>query len=231
MPNTLNDMGLYRGQEGKCPYLPGKVCQMDFFESGSLPEDVYEILLAHGFRRSGNIFYQNACPGCGECVQMRVPVASFAPSGSQKRALRKNGDISLSVAPAEFREDVFALYRRYSAFKHGRNKERKETFRGFLCESPVDTRMTLYHAGDTLAAVGWVDVLPRGLSSVYFAFEPEFARRSLGVFSVLREIELARSMGLEHYYLGFVVEGSPKMAYKAAFRPHQRLIEGAWTWF
>ncbi|MDR1625552.1 MAG: arginyltransferase, partial [Spirochaetia bacterium] len=60
---------------------------------------------------------------------------------------------------------------------------------------------------------------------------PEFARRSLGVFSVLREIELARSMGLEHYYLGFMVEGSPKMAYKAAFRPHQRLIEGAWTWF
>jgi arginine-tRNA-protein transferase len=203
---------------------------MDFFQSGSMPEDVYEILLGHGFRRSGNLFYQNICPGCGECAQMRVPVASFAPSRSQKRTLRKNGDIGLSVVRAEFRKDVFDLYRRYSAFKHDKN-EGEETFRSFLCESPIDTRITLYHAGDTLAAAGWVDVLPRGLSSVYFAFEPDFASRSLGVFSVMREIELAKSMGLDYYYLGFVVENSPKMAYKAAFRPHQRLVEGTWAWF
>jgi arginine-tRNA-protein transferase len=204
---------------------------MDFFQSDSLPEDVYEILLGHGFRRSGRIFYQNVCPGCGECVQMRVPVASFAPSGSQKRALRKNGDISLSTVRAEFREDVFGLYRRYTAFKHGKNNASEKNFRDFLCDSPLDSRMTLYHAGSALAAAGWVDVLPGGLSSVYFAFEPELARRSLGVFSVLREIELAKSMGLDYYYLGFVVEGSPKMAYKAAFGPHQRLVKGTWTWF
>jgi arginine-tRNA-protein transferase len=129
---------------------------------------------------------------------------------------------------AEFREDVFALFRRYGAYKHEKDEDEK-TFRGFLCDSPLDTRMTLYHNTATLVAAGWIDVLPQGLSSVYFAFEPDFARRSLGVFSVVKEIELAKNMGLEFYYLGFVVDDSPKMGYKAAYRPHQRLCGGRWT--
>jgi arginine-tRNA-protein transferase len=158
---------------------------------------------------------------------MRVPVSRFAPTRSQTRAVHKIKDVSVTMAPVQFREDVFALYRRYSLFKHEKD-ETPETFRRFLCDSPLDTRMTLYHIQDTLIAAGWVDVLPGGLSSVYFAFEPDFARRSLGVFSVVKEIELAKNMGLEFYYLGFVVEGSPKMGYKAAYRPHERLRDGQW---
>ncbi|MDR1317951.1 MAG: arginyltransferase [Spirochaetales bacterium] len=229
MPDRNETLVLYRGHTHKCPYLPRRVCQMEFLTRGDLPGEVYEALLGQGFRRSGNMFYRNVCPGCAECVQMRIPVASFVPSGSQKRVVRKNADVRISIVPAEFRTDVFDLYQRYCAFKHGENGDDKNAFRGFLCDSPLDTRMTLYHAGGVLAAVGWIDVLPRGLSSVYFAFEPEFARRSPGIFSIVREIGIAKSMGLDYYYLGFLVEASPKMSYKAAFGPHERLIGGEWV--
>ncbi|MDR1932315.1 MAG: arginyltransferase [Spirochaetales bacterium] len=230
MSDENNNIILYRTPGEECPYLPGRIWRTDFFQSGSLPGDVYEILLGHNFRRGGDAFYQNVCRGCAECVQLRIPVAAFTPSRSQKRVVRKNRDISLSLVPVEFREDVCDLYLRYSVFKHDKNED-EETFRSFLCVSPLDTRMSLYHAGDTLVAAGWLDVLPGGLSSVYFAFEPEFARRSLGVFSVIKEIELAKTMGLDYYYLGFYVANSPKMEYKAAFRPQQRLIEGKWLEF
>jgi arginine-tRNA-protein transferase len=225
------DIYLSKSRGTDCPYLAGKVWTTEFFEARCVPESFYEALLNGGFRRSGGLFYRNICGGCTECRQMRIPVSRFVPTDSQKRSVRKNADVRLELARAEFREDVFALYKRYCAYQHDKADESERDFRLFLCASPLDTRMSLYYAGEKLIAAGWLDFLPAGLSSVYFAFEPEEARRSLGVFSVMREIALAREMGLPYYYLGFIVEDSPKMSYKAAFRPQERLIDERWTEF
>jgi len=130
-----------------------------------------------------------------------------------------------------FRRDVYELYLRYVEYKHGRTEKDEEDFRNFLCLSPIDTRIMMYYAGSRLAGVGWVDFLPRSLSSVYFAFDPDFASRSLGTFSVLEEIELCLKTGREWHYLGFQVQGSPKMEYKARFRPHEKLMDGRFIAF
>jgi arginine-tRNA-protein transferase len=224
----IETISLYESNGSPCPYLPDRVWKTQFFSTRACPENFYEVLLNHGFRRSGEHFYRNNCPGCKECLQMRVPVSRFSPSRSQLRSVKKNADITITAAPAEFRKDIYALYYRYCSFKHEKEDADQKSFRRFLCYSPLDTRMMLYHIGEKLAAVGWLDILPRGLSSVYFAFEPDFARRSLGIFSVVKEIELAETMGLDFYYLGFVVENSPKMKYKTAFKPQQRLLDGIW---
>ena len=224
MKDVLN---LYISDDEECPYLPGRVSRKEYFTTKRIPEDIYELFLVNGWRRSGILFYRNICPDCAECCQMRIPVARFVPTRSHKRAESKNLDVSLSLVPAKFRRDVFDLYKRYSLFKH-KKREDEQSFRYFLCNSPIDSRMSLYHIGKDLAAVGWIDVLPQGLSSVYFAFDPHLTKRSLGVFSVVREIALARSMGKEFYYLGFVVDGSPTMGYKAAYTPHERLYDGRW---
>ncbi len=222
-------MELYESPGTACPYLPGRTWKTHLFFKNDFPAGAYEKLLGLGFRRSGTQFYRNRCPGCDMCRQMRVPAAAFTPSRSQRRVLRRNRDVEFSLASAEFSPEVFDLYRRYVSFRHSRESADEDSFRHFLCESPVDTRMTLYRIDGRLAGAGWLDILPGGLSSVYFAFDPDFARRSLGTYSAVREIEFARSLGLAWYYLGFVVDGSPKMAYKAAFRPHQRLEAGRWT--
>jgi len=88
--------------------------------------------------------------------------------------------------------------------------------------------MMRYSVKGKLVGVSWLDYLPNSLSSVYFAFEPEEAKRSLGTFSVLKEIEIARMSGREFYYLGFYVPGSPKMSYKGRFKPHELLLDGQW---
>ena len=74
-------------------------------------------------------------------------------------------------------------------------------------------------------------MLPDGLSTVYYAFEPGEAKRSLGTFSALKEIELCAALGKSWYYLGFFVPGSRKMSYKTRFRPYQLLMDGAWRDF
>lgn len=127
-------------------------------------------------------------------------------------------------------EGAFALYDRY--IRHRHNPEESTTveqFRRFLVDSPVETITMRYASAGRLIGVGWVDVLPNGLSSVYYAFEPDEGSRSLGVFSIIKEIEYARQLGKEWLYLGFYVPGSTKMEYKGAFLPHEFGINGQWT--
>ena len=72
------------------------------------------------------------------------------------------------------------------------------------------------------------DFLADGLSMVYSFYEPDEETRSLGTYIILDHIERARRLGLPHVYLGYWVEGSKKMAYKARFLPQERLGMDGW---
>ena len=138
--------------------------------------------------------------------------------------------MDVSVAANRVDEDAFALYQRYIRHRHNPNETTTaEQFQQFLVDSPVETITMRYTSAGRLIGVGWVDVLPDGLSSVYYAFEPDEGTRSLGVFSIIREIEYAHRLGKRWLYLGFYVPGSPKMEYKGAFVPHQFGVNGSWT--
>ena len=73
-----------------------------------------------------------------------------------------------------------------------------------------------------------VDRLLDAWSAVYTYFEPELDARSLGTYAVLWQIAEARRQRLQWLYLGYLIEETHKMAYKSAFQPQQRLVEGAW---
>jgi arginine-tRNA-protein transferase len=64
---------------------------------------------------------------------------------------------------------------------------------------------------------------------VYSFFESDHAARSLGTFMILDHIARARQMGLAYVYLGYWVQGSRKMDYKARFLPQQRLSPDGWV--
>jgi arginine-tRNA-protein transferase len=80
-----------------------------------------------------------------------------------------------------------------------------------------------------LLAVALTDLLSDGLSMVYSFFESDHASRSLGTFMILDHIARARQMGLAYVYLGYWVQGSRKMDYKARFLPQQRLSPDGWV--
>jgi arginine-tRNA-protein transferase len=98
--------------------------------------------------------------------------------------------------------------------------------------SPVPTVIFEYRAGDAddapLMAAALVDVLKDGLSMVYSFFDPSLADRGMGNFMILDQIRYAQELGLDYVYLGYWVEGSPKMDYKAAFRPIEVLDAEEW---
>lgn len=215
---------------GPCPYLPDRRWVTRTVVAEQLDGALYEHLISHGWRRSGTRFYQNHCPGCRACVPLRIPVDEFRPSRSQRRIAARNRDVSVTRLATGFREESYQLFQRYDRVRHGGEGFSRSAFRRFLCEPAVPGEEVQYRLDGRLIGIGWIDVLPDSLSSVYFAFDPDFGARSLGTFSVLVEVALARDSGLRYHHLGFTVEGSRKMAYKASFFSHEQLV-GNGRWF
>lgn len=225
-------LSLYRGGEHPCAYLPGQTATDLFAIDSRIDSRLYADLMDLGFRRSGRAFYRPTCAGCSECVPIRVPVASFRPSASQTRVLRRNRDLTVEVAAPRADDERYALYAAYVAGRHDRGAAcDREDFERFLYASPIDTVEFAYRMEGRLVGAGIVDLTPRCLSSVYFYYDPALSRRSLGVFSALCEIDECRRRGLPYWYVGFYIRDCRRMNYKADYRPCELLTPNGWRDF
>jgi arginine-tRNA-protein transferase len=130
-----------------------------------------------------------------------------------------------------FDGEHYALYLRYQRYRHpggGMDQDSREQYQHFLLHSNVATDLIEFREGGVLRMVSLVDRLADGLSSVYTFFEPGVHRASYGTYNILWQIERCRMLGLPHLYLGYWIAASRKMAYKAAFRPIEGLVDGVW---
>lgn len=223
----------YVSAETPCPYLKGRQSRSEAYVLEDLDGERYERLLTLGYRRSGRVIYRPRCRGCQECRSLRVPIADFVPTRSMRRVWRQNNDVRVEMGEAVADAEKFEMFCRYLDHQHDDTMSRTyEAFEEFLYQSPIDTREFRYLLGDRLIGVSVADRWNSGLSSVYMYFDPDFATRSLGTYSVLWEIEQARRDNLRYYYLGYYVAGSKTMAYKARFRPHEILVgDDRWITF
>lgn len=236
--STLKELPIFRLQfyltaPYPCSYLPGRMARSQVAAPGSLVDTVaYSELVRLGFRRSGQHVYRPRCDNCFACIPVRIPVAEFRPSRSQRRCQRRNADLVMRLRPLVFEESHYRLYRRYQQARHsggGMDQDDREQYRGFLLQSRVDSALAEFTLGGEVVMVALVDRLLDGLSAVYTFFEPDLAGRGLGVHGVLSQIRLARDMGLPYLYLGYWIEDCRKMAYKRAYRPLEALRDGRWV--
>ncbi|MBF0120800.1 MAG: arginyltransferase [Desulfobacterales bacterium] len=213
--------------QNQCSYFNTKTQINIFFTVPKLNPAIYEMLINKGYRRSGIIFYKNICPDCNGCMPIRVSTQNFSPSNSQKRVFKKNQNIKIVCENVKFDEEAFELYKKYCNYRHSSEKD-KSVYIEFLIKSPIITQMMRYYVDEKLVGTGWIDILPDSVSSVYFIFDPDYSKRSLGVFSVLKEIELAKKLNKSWLQLGFWIHDNQKMSYKNLYKPHQLLINDVW---
>ena len=193
--------------------------------------DMYDLLIQKGFRRSGHHIYRPHCVTCEQCVSVRLPVNEFQPKRNQRRAIKSNADLVTHVAEARYTDEYFSLYERYLNTRHknsGMDQPKRTDFERFLISDWCDSFFLELRLDGELIAVAVTDQTSTGLSAVYTYFDPEFTTRSLGTTSIIEQIRLAQSMGLEYLYLGYWIAGSGKMKYKSCFTPQERYISEQW---
>lgn len=210
-----------------CPYLSGRQERKLFTHlTGRRASSLHHLLSDNGFRRSQNLIYRPACDGCSACQSVRIVAQEFTPSQRYRRVLKLNEDVAVEVCQPRATAEQFGLFKRYLDARHAGGGMTQMSFVDYeymVEDTPVQTVVVEYRLNSRpdrpLVAVALTDVMPDGLSMVYSFYDPSLDRRGLGNLLILDHIEQVKLAGLTYVYLGYWVKDSPKMAYKARFRP------------
>ncbi|GKY94882.1 hypothetical protein MPSEU_000453100 [Mayamaea pseudoterrestris] len=204
-----------------------EVTTLPAYESALMPE-VHKLYLLyqHEIHQDANPYAEDsAALGASDCT---YEWAENAPQGWAERA----------------KSMLLDLYKDSPQFD--RITEAYGHFVGFLVDNPFEThsasttlngsQLGTYHqhyrVNGLLVAVGVVDILPGGLSSVYLFYDPSFAHDvlPLGKFAILKEIEWTNDKKLPYYYLGYYIDSCPKMRYKADYHLSELLCPETRQW-
>ena len=223
-----------------CPYLPGKSERKVFTElKGPHADELNDALGRIGFRRSQTVAYRPSCIDCQACVSVRVVAGEFRASTSQKRNLKRNGDLIGTVCRPWSTIEQFELLQRYLGQRHpggGMTNMDEIDFADMVEHTPVDSWIVEYRESSSdgrpgkLVGACLTDRQSDGLSMIYSFYDPDHAaREGLGNYIILDHIERARDLGLPYVFLGYWVDGSPRMQYKIRYRPMERLTRTGWA--
>ena len=214
-----------------CSYLDDRNASLEHRVLLGVSVDETEALLTRGWRRFGPDYFRPQCGTCSECVPTRVVVSEFEPSKSQRRAAAKCKGLDVEVGPPQCDAERLDLYHAWHA---ARERDRgwdgaqldERTYRlQFAMPHPAALEIA-YTEPQTkrLVGIALADRTAHCLSAIYFFYAPEWARASIGTANVVFHIELARRLEIPHVYLGYRVDDCPSLAYKATFRPQERLV-------
>lgn len=227
----LKTLQFYSTASYPCSYLPGLQARSQVAAPTHLIDNtLYSRLVENGFRRSGLFTYRPLCDQCKACISIRINVGLFAPNRTQRKTWKHHQSISTRVLPLHWSPEHFELYHRYQRTRHAGDPDddTEAQYSQFLLASRVNSRLIEFRdAGGLLKMVSIIDLLDDGWSSVYTFFDPDDTS-GLGTYGVLWQIDQCRQRGLPWLYLGYWIQESRKMSYKARFKPHELLINGHW---
>lgn len=221
-----------------CSYLSTETARSQVATpSHFVNSDLYGDLVNAGFRRSGLFTYRPYCDHCKACIATRIPVDEFIPNRSQKRAHKKHAGMQVQVLNLDYDHGHYALYRDYQEQRHqggDMNRDDREQYTQFLLQSRVNSRLVEFRDGPKdpepgrLRMVSIIDILEAGISSVYTFYDTTVANASYGTYSILWQIEQVKQLKRPFLYLGYYIQASDKMAYKANFQPIEGLVNEQW---
>lgn len=219
-----------------CPYFADREAVM---ERALLVEvDIHGIglLLKQGYRHFGRFLFRPACPGCGRCLPVRIPIADFTLSASDRRTLNRidsSGlvfEIDEDPMPDRDLHSLYLSHKKRFPFPAPAEEEDYDSFvESFFTPTPGAKVLKLMD-GERTVAMSHIDISLDTCSAVYCYWDMSYARFSPGKAAILMETVLARRLGLKYLCLGYLVEENAAMAYKKNYVPLQASTRpGLWN--
>lgn len=213
----------------ECPYgLPYIAC---FYQAmfGPLTDRAMELFLAAGYRRNGNCLYTMHCRECSACIPIRLKPRLFNTNRNQRRVLKKNSDLEVSISRVEMDSEHLELCSRFLQVRYPHEHNTAEGYYGgFFCNSIVDSARVDFRLDGRLLGGSIIDLGENWMNAVYFYFDPDESARSLGTFNILKLVNMCLEFDIEYLYLGYYIKRVSAMRYKQNFKPHELLVQGRW---
>lgn len=212
-----------------CSYIPGRSQSIYYKIIRDCTKEQCESLILRGWRRFGAMYFRPICSDCQKCESLKIDVASYEFRKSERRILRKNSDLRTVIREPTLTRDHMELFEKYHLYKHHTRSwdepkvDPRNYYASFVQGHGDFGYEILYFEGERLIAVDLVDILDHGISALYCYYDPELPKRSLGKYTLLMQIELARKLDLQWIYLGYYVQECVSLSYKADYQPALKL--------
>ncbi len=189
------------------------------FQAKAVDAAMYDSLLAGGWRHFGTNFYRYAVSihenKLCSVVPLRICLPYFLESKSQRRVLRRNSDLAMSLRAATLDEENTALFELH-ATRFSENVPVSLEF--VLGKNPPRELLELQaRLEGRLVAASYIGIGLNSISSIYGIHDPAYPKRSLGLFTLLRENAVARATGKIFHYLGYCYDTPSHYDYKKGF--------------
>ncbi len=184
----------------QCAYFDDKISDIryKYIENCNIKE--HANMLEHGWRRFGNMHFVPECKNCNECITIRIDIDKFKFSKSQKRVINKNKNIDIYIQKPSVSIDHLNLFDKYHFHMHQKKQwkydpiDPDEYYRTYVQGAGKYGQEILYFKDEKLICVALVDILEEGISAIYCYYDHDYKDLSLGKFSILAQISMAKQM-------------------------------------
>lgn len=212
-----------------CSYFDDRISDIRYKYIYSCSTTQYQGMLERGWRRFGRMHFVPECKTCKKCVSMRIDVANYKFSKSEKRVIAKNKDTKLYIRPPSVTMEHLNLYDKYHKFMNDKKDwpyspiEADDYVKSYVEAKEEFAKEFLYIRDDKLIGVALVDILPKSISAIYCYYDHDYSDLSIGKFSILAQIKIAKELNVPYIYLGYWIEDHFSMGYKEAYGPFEVL--------
>jgi len=215
--------------QDKCSYLENKQQTTHYKAITNISSFENKELIERGYRRFGKMFFRPICDGCDECKSIKIDALNYTFSSSAKRVIKKASHIKTYIQQPTLSDEHIQLYKKYHLYmKDKKGWDYNEIDINHYYNSFVDGFEdfgfeVLYFDKDKLIGVDLIDILDEGISSIYFYYDPDYSKLSLGKYSLYNQIKFAKQTNKRWIYLGYYVKDCPSLSYKASYKPYLTL--------
>ncbi|MBI1224162.1 MAG: GNAT family N-acetyltransferase [Bacteroidetes bacterium] len=149
-------------------------------------------------------------------IWLRLPLEGLAFRKSLRKIMQQNRLRFRSlVRHSVINEEKEALFQKYRAsFKGVLSATIRDSILDGKDHTIFDTFEVCVYDNDKLIAFSFFDLGNNSLASIKGVYDPEYARFSLGLYTMIEEIQFGVDLGFKYYYPGYFVPGFDRFDYK-----------------
>lgn len=226
---SLNQNLEFFEENRTCSYFEENLSDIRYRYLHTCTTSEYQKMLERGWRRFGKMHFVPECKNCTKCISMRIDVEKYKFSKSEKRVIAKNKETKLYIRKPSLTNEHIRLYNKYHAFMNDKKDwpyspiDPSDYERSYVEGNSDYAKEFLYVKDDKLVGVALVDILANSISSIYCYYDHDYSDLSLGKFSILAQIKIAKELNIPYIYLGYWIKEHYSMGYKEAYKPFEIL--------